>query len=103
MVATDRSGRAIAQARTVCAAEVRTGRLELRHVAAEDLELQPGEPAYDLVFGFRVGALDGRHPEAGRRAFARIRAVLAPGGRVFIDGGDPLQELTAAVRDLDLA
>jgi hypothetical protein len=40
-----------------------------------------------------VGALDGRHPVAGRQVIARIRAALAPGGRVFVDGGQPLREL----------
>ncbi len=34
----------------------------------------------------RVGALDGRHREAGRRAWARITAALAPGGQVFVNG-----------------
>ena len=40
-----------------------------------------------------VGALDGRHPAVGRAVLARIRTALAPGGRVFIEGGDPLREL----------
>ena len=34
----------------------------------------------------RPDALDGRHPAAGQKAFARIAAVLAPGGRLFVDG-----------------
>ena len=33
----------------------------------------------------RPDALHGRHPEAGQKAFARIAAVLAPGGRLFVD------------------
>jgi hypothetical protein len=40
-----------------------------------------------------VGALDGRHPQAGRQAMERIKNALAPGGRVFVDGGNPLREL----------
>jgi hypothetical protein len=28
----------------------------------------------------------GGHPAAGQKAFARIAAVLAPGGRLFVDG-----------------
>jgi hypothetical protein len=32
------------------------------------------------VFAVRVGALDGRHPEAGQRPLERIAAALAPGG-----------------------
>jgi len=38
-------------------------------------------------------ALNGRHPEAGREALARIAAALTPKGRLFIDGGQPLREL----------
>ncbi len=41
----------------------------------------------------RVGALDGRHPDAGKLALEKIRAALKPAGRLFIDGGDPLQEI----------
>jgi cyclopropane fatty-acyl-phospholipid synthase-like methyltransferase len=92
VLAIDRSARAIAQARAGCAAEIAAGRLSLRQVAAEEFALLPGEAPFDLAFAVRVGALDGRHPEAGERALARIRAALAPGGRLLIDGGDPLRE-----------
>jgi cyclopropane fatty-acyl-phospholipid synthase-like methyltransferase len=92
VLAIDRSARAIAQARAGCAAEIAAGRLSLRQVAAEEFALLPGEAPFDLAFAVRVGALDGRHPEAGQRALARIRAALAPGGRLLIDGGDPLRE-----------
>jgi SAM-dependent methyltransferase len=86
VVAVDRSARAVALARAGGAAEIAAGRLSVRQVAAEDFVLEPGEAPFDLVFAVRVGALDGRHPEAGRRAWARIAAALAPGGRVFVDG-----------------
>lgn len=86
VVAIDRSATAVAQARTGCADEIAAGRLSVRHVAAEDFALGPGEARFDLVFAVRVGALDGRHPEAGGRVLARISAALAPGGRVFVDG-----------------
>jgi cyclopropane fatty-acyl-phospholipid synthase-like methyltransferase len=92
VLAIDRSARAIAQARAGCAAEIAAGRLSLRQVAAEEFALLPGEAPFDLAFAVRVGALDGRHPEAGERALGRIRAALAPGGRLLIDGGDPLRE-----------
>jgi hypothetical protein len=82
----DRSATAVSQARAGGAAEIATGRLTVRQVAAEDFALEPGEAPFDIVFAVRVGALDGRHPEAGRRAWARIAAALAPGGRVFLDG-----------------
>lgn len=93
VLAIDRSARAIAQAQKASAAEMATGRLVFRQVAAEELALRRGEPPFDLVFAVRVGALDGRHPEAGRRALQRIAAALAPGGRLFVDGGDPLREI----------
>ncbi|MFD8554082.1 methyltransferase domain-containing protein, partial [Streptomyces fradiae] len=93
-LAIDRSAAAVARARAACAEEIASGRLTVRRGAAEDFVPEPGEGPFDLVFAFRVGALDGRHPEAGRLALARVAAALAPGGRVFVDGGDPLRELT---------
>ena len=93
VLAIDRSARAIALARAACADEIAAGRLSLRQVAAEDLELEPGEPRYDLAFAIRVGAFDGRHPEAGEKALRRLARALKPGGRLFIDGGAPLKEI----------
>ena len=93
ILAVDRSAKAIAQARQQAAAEIASGRMSLRQVSAEELELLPGEEPFDLAYAFRVGVLDGRHPEAGRLAVARIAAMLRPGGRLFIDGGKPLREL----------
>ncbi len=95
-VAIDRSPRAIAQARSACAVEIAAGLLSLREAAVEDFTLAPGEAPYDLALAVRVGALDGRHPEAGRRALPRIAAALTPGGRLFIDGGAPLREVSLA-------
>ena len=84
------------------AAEIAAGRLRVRQVAAEDFELLPGEAAYDLAFAVRVGALDGRYPEAGRRALGRVAAALTPAGRLFVDGGSPLREVPlAAYRPAD--
>lgn len=93
ILAIDRSATAVAQATAASAAEIAAGRMSVRCAAIEDFALADGEAPFDLVFAVRVGALDGRHPEAGRRAMPRIAAVLAPGGRAFIDGGDPLKEL----------
>lgn len=93
ILAIDRSAAAVAQATAASAAEIASGRMSVRQAAIEDFELRPGEAPFDLVFAVRVGALDGRHPDAGRRARRRIAAVLAPGGRVFVDGGDPLREI----------
>ncbi|OHV80228.1 cyclopropane-fatty-acyl-phospholipid synthase family protein [Rhizobium sp. LCM 4573] len=93
VLAIDRSAKAIAQARDLSRAEIAAGTLSLRHVAVEDFGLQPGEAFYDIAIAVRVGALDGRHPEVGRRARARIAAALNPQGRLFIDGGNPLREI----------
>jgi SAM-dependent methyltransferase len=93
VLAIDRSATAIAQAEIACLAEIAAGRLSLRQVAAEELELRPGEAPFDIALAVRVGALDGRYPEAGERAKRRIAAALTPGGRLFIDGCDPLREV----------
>ena len=93
ILAIDRSATAIAQAGAACRAEIVAGTLSLRLVAVEDFVLEPGEGPFDLAFAVRVGALDGRYPEAGRKALARIAAALTPAGRLFIDGGDPLREV----------
>jgi cyclopropane fatty-acyl-phospholipid synthase-like methyltransferase len=93
VLAIDRSARAIAQAISASRPEIASGRLTFRQVAAEDFELAPGEASYDIAVAVRVGALDGRHPRAGRLAKGRIAEALAPGGRLFIDGGDRLREV----------
>ena len=93
ILAIDRSAKAVAQARSASSREIESGRMTVRQAAAESFVVQPGDPLFDVVFAVRVGALDGRHPDAGQRALARIRPVLAPGGRVFVDGGHPLREL----------
>ncbi|TKT75416.1 methyltransferase domain-containing protein [Aquamicrobium sp. LC103] len=93
VLAIDRSAKAIAQATAALQEEIAAGRLSLRCSAAEDFELAPDEAPYDIAFAVRVGALDGRHPEAGRLARRRIAAALVPDGRLFIDGGDPLREV----------
>lgn len=90
----DRSAKAIAQAVAGSKAELAVGRLSFRQVAIEDFELDKGEIPYDIAFAVRVGALDGRHPEAGRIARQRIRRALVEGGRLYIDGGDPLREVS---------
>ena len=94
VLAIDRSAKAIAQAIAGSSAELATRKLEFRCVAIEDLILGKNERPYDLAFAIRVGALDGRHPAAGVAALSRLRQALVKGGRVFIDGGDPLREIT---------
>ena len=94
VLAIERSATAVAQARAACAAEIASGLLMARQCAVENFTLEPGEAPFDLAFAMRVGALDGRHPELETQALARLAAVLAPSGRLFIDGGDPLREIS---------
>jgi cyclopropane fatty-acyl-phospholipid synthase-like methyltransferase len=93
VLAVDRSATAVEQARAASRDLIEAGRMSVRQGAAEDFELLPGEQPFDLAFAVRVGALDGRHPEAGARARQRIAAALTREGRLFIDGGDPLREV----------
>jgi predicted O-methyltransferase YrrM len=93
ILAIDRSRSAVAQAAAAGTQLIASGRMTVRHVAAEDLTLEAGEQPYDLVFAVRVGALDGRHPNAGERALRRIALATTKDARLFVDGGDPLREL----------
>ena len=94
VLAIDRSEKAVEQARAGSPEEIAAGRLSVRRTAVEDLELQAGEAPYDIAFAVRVGALDGRHPWVEPQARRAIAAALVPGGRLFVDGGDPLREIT---------
>ncbi len=98
ILAIDRSAKAIAQAEAASAQEIASGRMTVRQVAAEDFVLERDEAPFDVVFAVRVGALDGRHPDAGRRVLERVAAALAPGGRLFVDGGRPLREIPMVPR-----
>jgi cyclopropane fatty-acyl-phospholipid synthase-like methyltransferase len=93
ILAIDRSVTAVAQATAASADEIASGRMSVREAAAEDFLLEADEEPFDLVFAIRVGALDGRHPEAGREALQRIAAATRPDARLFVDGGNPLREL----------
>ena len=95
----DRSAKAIAQAKAASRTEIASGVLGYRHAAVEDFELEPGELPFDIAFAVRVGALDGRHPEAEARAKRRIAAALTPRGHLFIDGGAPLRAIPLDRRD----
>lgn len=94
VLAIDRSANAITQAKAGSQAALATGVLTFRQVAAEDFELREGETRFDLAFAIRVGAFDGRHPAVGARALARLRKALVDGGRLYIDGGNPLRTIT---------
>ncbi|HEX2281861.1 MAG TPA: class I SAM-dependent methyltransferase, partial [Thermomicrobiales bacterium] len=94
VLAIDRSAKAVAQATAASRAEIESGVLSVRQADIENFQLEPGEAPYEIALAVRVGALDGRQPEAGERAKRRIAAALKPGGRLFIDGGDPLREIS---------
>ncbi len=93
VLAIDRSDSATSQLRRSAADLVAEGRITIHTVAIEHFELPQHEPRFDLAFAIRVGALDGRHPQTLDDAMARISGALTPHGRLFIDGGDPLQEI----------
>jgi protein-L-isoaspartate O-methyltransferase len=93
ILAIDRSAAAIAQAEAASLQEIASGRMSVRHVAAEDFVLHAHEEPYDIVFAVRVGALDGRHPQVGQRVLQRISMATKTDARLFIDGGEPLREL----------
>lgn len=94
VLAIDRSEKAIRLARTGSEQEIESVRLEFRQVAIEHLKLSARDELFDMAFAMRVGALDGRHPEVTRLAIKSIRAALKPAGRLFIDGGNPLREIS---------
>jgi cyclopropane fatty-acyl-phospholipid synthase-like methyltransferase len=93
ILAIDRSSTAVAQAKAGSAEEIASGRMSVRQAAVEDFELAADEEPFDLVFAVRVGAFDGRHPQAGEQALRRIAAATKADARLFIDGGDPLRQL----------
>jgi SAM-dependent methyltransferase len=94
VLAVDRSAKAIALLTQSAADLIAARRLTPRQLAAEQLELDPGEERYHIAFAVRVGAFDGRDPRAGALALERLGHALVPGGRLFIDGGNPLREVT---------
>lgn len=98
VLAIDRSAKAIAQAQAASKQDVAAGRLSFRRIAIEDLVLKPGEARFDLAFAVRVGALDGRHPEAGARAMKRIAEALKPRGRLFVGDGADMREVVLPKR-----
>lgn len=94
ILAIDRSARAIQQAISGSQAELETGRLSYRLVAVEKFELEPNEKQFDIAIAVRVGAVDGRHPEIEKQTLLKISKALTKKGRLFIDGGNPLKEIS---------
>lgn len=94
ILAIDRSAKAIQQAITRSKAEIETGVLLFRQIPIEKFELEPKEKPFDIAIAVRVGALDGRHPEIERQALIKITHALTKKGKLFIDGGNPLKEIS---------
>jgi cyclopropane fatty-acyl-phospholipid synthase-like methyltransferase len=94
VLAIDRSPRAVALAVQASRPEIASGRLTIRLAAIETFALERGEAPYDLAVAIRVGVLDGRHPEREHDARRRAAAALTRRGRLFVDGGHPLRELS---------
>lgn len=93
ILAIDRSATAVDQLKKRSTAQIGSGRLSARQVAIEDFVLTGDEEPFDLVFAVRVGALDGRHPQAGHAALRRIAEATQPRARLFIAGAHPLREV----------
>ncbi|PRX54249.1 class I SAM-dependent methyltransferase [Flagellimonas meridianipacifica] len=94
ILAIDRSEKAIEKAILNSQQQMASGKLEFRQVAIEDFQLGNGEIPFDIAVGIRVGALDGRHPEIEEKALKKIKKALSKNGRIFIDGGNPLKEIS---------
>ncbi|MET4079118.1 methyltransferase domain-containing protein [Janibacter sp. UYMM211] len=89
----DRSARGVELTRAACADEIVAGAMSVLCTAVEDLELPPGTAPFDLALACRVGVLDGRHPRGRDRALATLAEALVPGARLYLDTGDPLDEV----------
>ncbi len=94
VLAIDRSAKAIRQAIKNSAAQIEAGKLSYMQIAVEHLVIDKSELPFDLAVAIRVGALDGRHPEIEQHALKKVAAVLTAKGKLFIDGGDPLREIS---------
>jgi cyclopropane fatty-acyl-phospholipid synthase-like methyltransferase len=94
ILAIDRSAKAIQLALANSKTETESGNLSFRQVAIENFVLNADEKRFDIAIAVRVGALDGRHPEIEKQSFMNIVKALTNEGKLFIDGGDPLKEIS---------
>ena len=94
ILAIDRSAKAIQQAIAGSQTEIEMGTLLFRQIAIEKFELRASEKRFDIAVAIRVGALDGRHPQIEKQSLIRIAKALTKKGKLFIDGGNPLKELS---------
>lgn len=89
----DRSATGIARTEQACGDVIAAGLLSVHCAPVEEFVLPVAQP-FDLAFACRVGALDGRHPRLYEPAVRNVFEVLSPTGRLFVDTGDPLREVT---------
>lgn len=94
ILAIDRSAKAIQQAISGSQKEIATGKLSFRQASAEKFKLEHDEELFDIAVAVRVGALDGRHPELEKQSMLNIAKALTKKGKLYIDGGDPLKEIS---------
>lgn len=47
-----------------------------------------------MAVAIRVGAVDGRHSEIQKQALKKIAKALKSNGKLCIDGGNPLKEIS---------
>lgn len=98
VLAIDRSPQAIRLAMSGSKVEMNKGTLSFRRCAVEEFELMAGEKQFDIAVAIRVGALDGRHPEIEHHSLTRIAKALTKKGKLYIDGGNPLREVSLPSR-----
>ncbi|RYG37358.1 MAG: class I SAM-dependent methyltransferase [Chitinophagaceae bacterium] len=94
VLAIDRSAKAIQQAKKNSGSQIETGKLSFVQIAVEHFVIDKSEPPFDLAVAIRVGAFDGRHPEIEQQALKNVAAALTRKGKFFIDGGNPLREIS---------
>jgi cyclopropane fatty-acyl-phospholipid synthase-like methyltransferase len=94
ILAIDRSPKAVQKAISGSQTEIESGRLSFRQVPIEKFDLDANEKPFDIAIAVRVGALDGRHPEIEKQSLTKIAKALTTDGKLFIDGGNPLKEIS---------
>jgi precorrin-6B methylase 2 len=90
----DRSRKGVELVERHCSTQIAAGVMSVRLTSVEEATLSAGEAPYDLAFACRVGVLDGRHPARESEALDRLWRMLTPGGRIFVDTGEPLGEVS---------
>lgn len=89
----DRSKAGVALVERNCREEIARGVVGVHLSDVESLRLSDEEPLFDLVFACRVGVLDGRHPQRYDAALDALRIATVPGASLYVDTGDPLEEI----------